>query len=316
MIRIPAPDCRLVTARQNESSVMKAAARFRPRRSCLYVPGANARALQKAKSLPADALILDLEDAVAPHAKADAREAVLDAVGDRAYGDREVLIRANGLETEWGEDDLAMAAAAGVDGVLAPKVTSGKDVRAIDRFLSDRGASPDLGLWAMIEMPLAILNLKKIAKASLKTRLTGFVMGTNDLAKEFHAVPTPDRRAFLFSLSAALVAARAYGLAAIDGVYNDTGNDAGFAAECEQGRVLGFDGKTLIHPAQIGTANRVFAPSEAELSHAKAVVEAFALPGNRGKGVISVHGQMVELLHLEQAERLIAIDDAIRQMAP
>lgn len=289
-------------------------ARFRPRRSCLYVPGANARALDKASSLPADVLILDLEDAVAPDAKAEARQAVADAVGRRAYGAREVLIRVNGLDTEWGQDDLAMAASAGADGVLVPKVTKGKDVRAVDRLLSDVGASPDLGLWVMIEMPLAVLNIKKIAKASAKTRLTGFVMGTNDLAKEFDARATPDRLAFLFSLSAALVAARAYGLFAIDGVYNDTGNDTSLSAECKQGRVLGFDGKTLIHPAQIETANRVFSPSVAELSHAKDVIEAFALPENQGKGVISLNGQMVELLHRQQAERLIAISDAIRQL--
>ncbi len=294
---------------------MTAIARFRPRRSCLYVPGANARALEKAKSLPADAVILDLEDAVAPGAKSDAREAILDAVGDRAYGAREVVIRVNGFETAWGRDDLEMAASAGVDGVLVPKITRGKDVRAINRFLNDAGASPELGLWVMIETPLAILNIKKIAKASAKTRLTGFVMGTNDLAKELNAGPTPDRVAFLFSLSAALAAARAYRLAAIDGVYNDISNDTGLSTECEQGRVLGFDGKTLIHPSQIETANRIFSPSEAELSHARDVVEAFALPENRGKGVISLDGQMVELLHLEQAERLIAIDDAIRQMA-
>jgi citrate lyase subunit beta/citryl-CoA lyase len=279
------------------------------------VPGANARALEKAKSLPADAFILDLEDAVAPEAKADAREAIRNAVGDRAFGAREVVIRLNGLETEWGRDDLEMAVSAGVDGVLVPKITRGKDVRAIDRLLKHAGASPNLGLWVMIETPLAVLNIKKIAAASAKTRLTGFVMGTNDLAKECNAVPTPDRRAFLYSLSAALVAARAYRLAAIDGVYNDTGDDAGLSAECEQGRVLGFDGKSLIHPAQIETANRVFSPSEAELGHARDVVEAFALPENRGKGVISLNGQMVELLHLQQAERLIAIDDAIRQMA-
>lgn len=294
---------------------MPAAPRFRPRRSCLYIPGANARALEKAKSLPADTLILDLEDAVAPDAKVAAREAIKRAVGDRAYGAREVVIRVNALETEWGRDDLAMVAAAGADGVLVPKITRGKDIRAIDRFLDDAGASPDLGLWAMIETPLAILNIRKIAKASAKTRLTGFVMGTNDLAKELDAVPTPDRLAFVFSFSAALAAARAYGLAAIDGVYNDISNDAGLSAECEQGRTLGFDGKTLIHPSQIETVNRVFSPSEADLSHAKNVVEAFALPENQGKGVISLDGQMVELLHLEQAERLIAIDDAIRQMA-
>jgi len=294
---------------------MTAVTRFRPRRSCLYVPGANARALQKAKSLPADAFVLDLEDAVAPDAKVDAREAIQNALGDRSFGAREVVIRVNGLETEWGRDDLEMAVSAGVDGVLVPKITRGKDVRAIDRFLNNAGASPGLGLWVMIETPLAVLNIKKIAKASVKTRLTGFVMGTNDLAKELSAVPTPDRLAFLFSLSAALAAARAYRLVAIDGVYNDIRNDAGLSVECEQGRVLGFDGKTLIHPSQIETANRVFSPSEAELSHARNIVEAFALPENRGKGVISLNGQMVELLHLHQAERLIAIDDAIRQMA-
>ena len=279
------------------------------------MPGANARALEKAKSLPADVVILDLEDAVAPDAKPGAREAVRDAVAERAYGTREVVIRVNGLDTEWGREDLAMAASAGADGVLVPKVAKGKDIRAVDRLLDEAGASSDLGLWVMIETPLAILNIRKIAKASVKTRLTGFVMGTNDLAKECNAVATPGRQAFLFSLSAALVAARAYGLAAIDGVYNDIRNEDGLSEECEQGRVLGFDGKTLIHPSQIETANRVFSPTEAELGHARDVVEAFEFPENRGKGVISVNGQMVELLHLEQAERLIAIDEAIRQMA-
>lgn len=294
---------------------MAAVARLRPRRSCLYVPGDNARALEKAKSLPADALILDLEDAVAPDAKTDAREAILNAVDEGAFGATEVVIRVNGLETEWGRDDLRMAVSAGVDGVLVPKIARGKDIRAIDKALSKLGAPRDLGLWVMIETPLAILNIKKIAKASARTRLTGFVMGTNDLAKEHNAVPTPDRLTFLFSLSAAVVAARAYDLVAIDGVYNDIDNAAGLSVECEQGRVLGFDGKTLIHPSQIEAANRIFSPSEAELSHAKAVVEAFALPENQGKGVISLDGQMVELLHLEQAERLIAMDEAIRQMA-
>ena len=288
--------------------------RFRPRRSCLYVPGDKPRALEKASSLAADALILDLEDAVAPDARAHARESVRNAVGANAYGAREVLVRVNGLDTEWGRDDLEMAASAGVDGVLVPKITRGKDVRAVDRFLDNAGASPDLALWLMIETPLAIINIRKIAKASAKTRLAGLVMGTNDLAKEYNALATPDRQAFLFSLSAGLVAARAYGLAAIDGVYNDIGNEPGLAAECEQGRVLGFDGKTLIHPAQIETTNRVFSPREAELGHARDVVEAFALPENRGKGVIRVNGQMVELLHLEQAERLLAISDAIRQL--
>ena len=285
-----------------------------PRRSCLYVPGANARALQKAKSLPADAFILDLEDAVAPDAKAGARDAIRKAARNRAYGAREVVIRVNGLETEWGQDDLEMAASAGVDGVLVPKVTSGDDVRFVDRLLDDAGASRNLDLWVMIEMPLAILNINEIVAASTDTRLTGLVMGTNDLAKEYNAVATPDRRAFVYSLSAALVAARAYRLAAIDGVFNDIRNDAGLSAECEQGRVLGFDGKTLIHPSQIDTANRVFSPSEDELAQAREVIAAFALPGNRDKGVISLNGQMVELLHLEQAERLVAIDHATKQL--
>jgi citrate lyase subunit beta/citryl-CoA lyase len=280
----------------------------------LYVPGANARALEKAKSLPADLFILDLEDAVAPDAKADARDAIRKAVHNRAYGAREVVIRVNGLETEWGQDDLEMAAAAGVDGVLVPKVTSGDDVGFADQSLNDAGASRNLDLWVMIETPLAILNINEIVAASTDTRLAGLVMGTNDLAKELGAVSTPGRAAFLFSLSAALVAARAYGLAAIDGVYNDIRNDVGLAAECEQGRVLGFDGKTLIHPSQIDTANRVFSPGEDEIAHAKAIIEAFALPANKGKGVISLNGQMVELLHLEQAERLVALDHAIRQL--
>src|SRR5210317_553300 len=181
-----------------------------PRRSCLYVPGANARALEKAKSLPADLIVLDLEDAVAPEAKVDARQAIRKAVYNRAYGAREVVIRVNGLETEWGQDDLEMAASAGVDGVLVPKVTSGDDVHFVDQLLNDAGASPNLGLWVMIEMPLAILNINEIVAASTDTRLTGLVMGTNDLAKEYNAVPTPDRSAFMYSLSAALVAARAY----------------------------------------------------------------------------------------------------------
>ena len=293
---------------------MTADTRFRPRRSCLYVPGDKTRALEKAASLAADVLILDLEDAVAPAGKAAARNAVRNAARDRAYGAREVLIRANGLETEWGQDDLEMAASAGVDGVLVPKITSGDDICVADQSLSDAGAVPDLGLWAMIETPLAILNIGEIAAASAGTRLAGFVMGTNDLAKDCNALATPDRQAFLFSLSAALVAARAYGLAAIDGVHNDIGNDAGLEAECRQGRVVGFDGKTLIHPSQIETANRVFSPSEAELSHAKDVVAAFALPENRGKGVIRVNGQMVELLHRQQAERVLAISAAIRRL--
>ncbi len=290
---------------------MTSTTQFRPRRSCLYMPGANPRALEKAKSLSADMLILDLEDAVAPEAKADARQVILDAVNERAYGGREVVIRINGLDTQWGLDDLKMAVSARPDGILVPKVISGEQVLEIDQALSDAGAPSDLGLWVMIEMPLAILNIQDIAAASQRSRLTGFVMGTNDLAKEFNAVATPDRFAFQVPLALALAAARAYGLVAIDGVYNDIKNEEGLAAECEQGRVLGFDGKTLIHPAQLDPANRAFSPDPADIAQAEAVIEAFSLAENQGKGVIKVNGKMAELLHLEQARRLVAINAAI-----
>lgn len=290
---------------------MTSTTQFRPRRSCLYMPGANPRALEKAKSLSADMLILDLEDAVAPEAKADARQVILDAVNERAYGGREVVIRINGLDTQWGLDDLKMAVSARPDGILVPKVTSGEQVLEIDKALSEAGAPSDLGLWVMIEMPLAILNIQDIAAASQRSRLTGFVMGTNDLAKEFNAVATADRFAFQVPLALALAAARAYGLVAIDGVYNDIKNEEGLAAECEQGRVLGFDGKTLIHPAQLEPANRAFSPDPADIAQAEAVIEAFSLAENQGKGVIKVNGKMAELLHLEQARRLVAINAAI-----
>ena len=284
---------------------------FRPRRSCLYMPGANQRALEKARGLAADMLILDLEDAVAPDLKAEARSNVATALESAEYGDREVVVRTNGLATEWGYDDLAMAAATGPDGILVPKVETADDIRAIDAELTRVGAPSDLGLWAMIEMPRALLALESIAASSETTRLTGFVMGTNDLAKEFNAIPTPDRQAFQLALGMTLAAARAFGLAAIDGVFNDIKDEAGLAAECEQGRVLGFDGKTLIHPAQLDIANRVFSPDPDEVAHARAVIAAFALPENQGKGVIKVDGKMTELLHLEQARGLVAIEEAI-----
>lgn len=294
---------------------MTPATDFRPRRSCLYMPGANTRALVKARSLPADMLILDLEDAVAPELKLEARAAVAQALAEGGYGEREVVIRTNGLDTPWGEDDLAMAVTAAPDGVLVPKVTSGADIMALDAALTRAGAPPALGLWAMIEVPLAILNINDIAAASRDTRLTGLVMGTNDLAKELNAVATADRSAFQIALSLSLAAARAYGLLAIDGVFNDIKDSTGLQAECEQGRVLGFDGKTLIHPAQLDIANRVFSPDPQAVAHARAVIEAFSLPENRGRGVIKVDGKMTELLHLEQAQRLVAISDAIAARA-
>ncbi|MEM1149578.1 MAG: CoA ester lyase [Pseudomonadota bacterium] len=283
----------------------------RPRRSALYMPGANTRALEKAKTLAADTLLLDLEDAVAPEAKAEARAAVCSAVETGGYGAREVIIRINGLDTEWGLEDMAAAVAARPDGILAPKVIDGGDIDRLNDAMSRAGAPDTMGLWVMIEMPKAILNIQEIAEAVGRTRLVGFVMGTNDLAKELRAHPSPDRAAFLFSLGAAVSAARAYGLVALDGVFNDIGNAEGLRAECEHGRALGFDGKTLIHPSQLELCNTVFSPDPEDVSQAAAVIAAFAAPENTGKGVIKVNGKMTELLHLEEARRLVAIQKSI-----
>jgi len=288
---------------------------FRPRRSCLYMPGANPRALDKARDLPADMLILDLEDAVAPESKADARQLVADTIAGKPYGQREIVVRINDLSTDWAEADLAMLAGSDADGVLVPKVTSGAEIEAIDARLDALGASQNLGLWVMIEMPLAILNIQEVAAAGASTRLRGFMFGPNDLAKEMDALPTPGRTEFLTALSMTVMAARAYGLVALDGVFNDFKDDSGLRAECEQGRSMGFDGKTLIHPAQIETTNQVFSPAPEALSRAEAVIAAFALPENQGKGAIQVDGKLTELLHLEQAKKLVAIDQAIKALS-
>ena len=284
----------------------------RPRRSCLYMPGANERALEKAKSLAADTVIMDLEDAVAPDAKEAARETIRAAIQGGGYGHREIVVRMNGLDTEWGQADLKMAVDSGAHTLLAPKVIDGSDIDRLDDTMSRAGAPADMGLWVMIEMPKAILNIKDIAEAVGRTRLTTFVMGTNDLAKEYRARMTPDRLAFQTALQLSVAAARAYNIIAIDGVYNDIKNEQGLIDECEQGRDLGFDGKTLIHPSQLDTANRVFAPSPHDVEHAQAVIEAFADPENAGKGVLKVNGKMTELLHLEEARRAVEMDKAIR----
>ena len=287
----------------------------RPRRSCLYMPGANSRALEKAKSLPADAVIFDLEDAVAPDAKLDARDTVCAAVKAGGYGAREVIIRINGLDTEWGLEDLKAAVDAGPDAILAPKVIDGGDIDRLNDAMSRAGAPDTMGLWVMIEMPKAILNIQDIAEAVGRTRLTAFVMGTNDLAKELRAVNDPPvRTAFQTSLGLSVAAARAYDLLAIDGVFNGIGDAEGLRAECEQGGSLGFDGKTLIHPSQLEIANQVFAPTPADVEQAQAVIEAFADPANAGKGVLKVNGKMTELLHLEEAQRTVAVARAIADM--
>tara|TARA_R110000851_G_scaffold38795_3_gene99260 strand:- start:1918 stop:2763 length:846 start_codon:yes stop_codon:yes gene_type:complete len=276
------------------------------------MPGANTRALEKAKTLGADTLIFDLEDAVAPDAKVEARAAIQAAVEGGGYDPREIVVRINGLDTEWGADDLKMAAKAGANAILVPKVVSGADIDQLDAALTDAGAAADMGLWVMIEMPLAILNIQEIAAAAQRTRLTTFVMGTNDLAKEFRARATPDRLAFQTALGLSIAAARAYGLVAIDGVFNDIKDENGLMDECEQGRTLGFDGKTLIHPSQLDSANRIFAPSPHDVEQAKAVIEAFADPANAGKGVLKVNGKMTELLHLDEARRTVAMDQSIK----
>ena len=284
---------------------------IRPRRSVLYMPGANERALEKAKTLPADSLILDLEDAVAPEAKAEARERVCNTVKAGGYGPRELIIRVNGLDTEWGKADIKAAAQANPDAILAPKVATAEDIRWIDEAIAEGGASEKPRLWVMIETPLSILNIKEIAAAAKSTRLAGFVMGSNDLVKDFRAEPMPGRENLAACYTLAIAAARAYDLLVFDGVYNDIANAEGFVAEAKQARAFGFDGKTLIHPSQVEPCNAIFAPPADAVAQAKDVIAAFADPANAGKGVLKVNGKMTELLHLAQARRMVAVAEAI-----
>ncbi|WP_162918476.1 HpcH/HpaI aldolase/citrate lyase family protein [Taklimakanibacter deserti] len=287
--------------------------KIRPRRSVLYMPGANDRALEKAKSLPADALILDLEDSVAPEAKPEARDKVIAAVKSGGYGRRELIIRINAIETPWGADDLKAAAAAGPDAILVPKVSRPGDMASAAKLLKAYGAPNHTRLWAMMETPLAILNARDIASVAgdAESRFSCLVLGTNDLLKESRARALGDRFAIIPWLAGSVLAARAFGLDVIDGVYNDFKDEMGFKAECEQGRTLGMDGKTLIHPSQIEPCNRIFSPSEEEVSWSRKVIQAFALPEHKSKGVITVEGRMVERLHLVMAERVVAIWEAI-----
>lgn len=281
---------------------------LRPRRSVLYMPGANARALEKAQQLPADALILDLEDSVAPDAKGEARSRVCEAAGSDAYGRREVTIRCNAIGTPWHDDDVEAVATSGAAAIVVPKVDHRSDVDAVDRALRAAGAPDDLAVWAMLETPTAVANAADIAS---HPRLAVLVLGTNDLVKELYAEHVPGRAPLQHALQACVLAARAAGKVVLDGVFNDLDDAAGFEAECLQGRQWGFDGKTLVHPRQLEPANRTWAPTEEAVAHARRMIAAFEEAEAEGRGVVLVDGRMVENLHVEQARRTLAVAEAV-----
>jgi citrate lyase subunit beta / citryl-CoA lyase len=281
---------------------------IRPRRSVLYMPASRASALEKARSLAADGLIFDLEDAVSPDAKETARAQAVAACQSGAYGPRELIIRVNGLNTAWGHDDLVAAASSGAHGVLLPKVEDGAYIRQADDILRAHGAPEGLAIWAMVETPLALLRVEDTARAR---RLAVLVMGTSDLAKDLHARPMALRLPFVTSLGLALLAARAYGRVILDGVHLDLADEAGFEAECRQGLDMGFDGKTLIHPKQIEPCNRIFAPSPEEVLWAERVMAAHQAALAEGKGVVLLDGRLIENLHVEAARRVKALAAAI-----
>ncbi|MCW8906328.1 MAG: CoA ester lyase [Sedimenticola sp.] len=281
-----------------------------PLRSVLYAPGSNPRALEKARSLPIDALILDLEDAVAPDSKAQARDEVVRALAAGGFGDRIRVVRVNGLDTPWGEDDLVAVAQAGADVVLLPKVEQPQTVHAALAALDGAGAAPDLPLWIMAETPRGILDIDRIAGAH--PRLQGIVMGTSDLARELRVRHSPRRTGFITSLGLCVLAARAHGLAILDGVHLDLQDESGFEAACEQGREMGFDGKTLIHPRQVEAANRVFGVSEQAVQQAQRIIQAWREAEAAGSGVCVVDGRLVENLHVEEARHLLAVYEVIR----
>ncbi|UUX48049.1 CoA ester lyase [Nisaea acidiphila] len=285
------------------------AASVRPRRSALYMPGSNARALEKARSLEADVVIMDLEDAVSPDKKAAAREAIGAALSEGGYGDRELVIRTNALEGDWGTEDLAFAAKAGADAVLLPKVEHAEQIWQAEEMLSAAGAPDSLSIWCMMETPLGMLHAEEIAAAS--PRLGCLVLGTSDLAKDLHALHTRDRFPFITSLGLCILAARAYGLAVLDGVHLDLDDAEGFEASCRQGLELGFDGKTLIHPKTLAAANRIFAPSGEEIAWSRKIIDAHAAAEAEGSGVVLVNGKLVEALHVENARRILALAEMI-----
>ena len=282
---------------------------FRPRRSVLYMPGSNPRALERARALPADGLIIDFEDAVAAEAKEGARTIVAAALSAGGYGSRELVLRVNPLDTPWGHADLAAAATMPIDAVLLPKVESADRVRLTLSLLDALGAPERLAVWCMVETPLAVLAAREIAASS--PRLAALVLGTSDLTKELHALVTRDRLPLITSLGLVMLAARAFGLAILDGVHLDLSDEEGFALSCRQGRELGFDGKTLIHPKQIPPANLAYAPSPEEIEWSRQVIAAHAEAGTAGKGIVVVDGKLIEGLHVENARRVLALAEEI-----
>jgi citrate lyase subunit beta / citryl-CoA lyase len=290
---------------------------IRPRRSLLFMPGSNPRALEKARTLPADGIILDLEDAVAPDAKAAARDQIAQTITAGGFGKREVLIRVNALDTPWWSDDVAMAAKAAPDGILVPKISSADDLAAIAKRLNEAGAPASVRVWAMIETASAILHVEALSAQARhgELRLAGYVMGPNDIARETRIRMVPGRSTMLPFYITCILAAHAYGLEILDGPYSDFSDATGFAAECGQSRDMGFDGKTLIHPSQIEACNAAFTPPADEVAQARKILAAFEQPENAGRGAIQLDGRMVERLHAEIAQRTIAIADAIAAMA-
>ncbi|MFL2987279.1 MAG: HpcH/HpaI aldolase/citrate lyase family protein [Candidatus Poriferisodalaceae bacterium] len=281
---------------------------YRPRRSVLYMPAANERALEKAKDIQADALIFDLEDAVAPDSKEIAREQACAAAASSDYGNRELTIRCNGLDTPWGKDDLLAAAAAGPAAVVIPKVDGSSYLDEISELLNQGGAPSSTQIWAMVETPIGILHVEEIARHE---RTSVMVMGTNDMAKELRASITADRQALLPYLAMCLLSARAAGVAILDGVYNDIKDESGFKDVCVQGAEMGFDGKTLIHPNQVAPTNEIFSPSLDELDFHRRIIEEFEAAEKDGRGVLTVDGKMIENLHVDEARRALAVADAI-----
>lgn len=287
------------------------------RRSALYTPGANPTVLQKAARSDADVLIFDLEDAVAPDAKVDARRHVVAALSDPALQGRSVVVRVNGIGTPWCEDDVRAIARLPIAGVLFPKINTPQDAKVADTMLNMLGVARSIDLWCMIETPLAILNIQAMGQLAQEegSRSTTWVLGTNDLVKELRARHTSKREGLVPMLAQVLLAARANGLCVLDGVHNDVKDEAGFEFTCQQGRQMGFDGRTLIHPNQVAACHRAYSPTDAEITEAREIIEAFALPENKGKGVIQLKGRMVELLHAEIAAQTLATAAAIERMA-